>query len=125
MSFRNTHVFTVMQSRKICDERKLALSYRLPWSAMPRCGAGTGLQIALLHVRRLVQDVTVIVIEPLSVGPLTDHQACPPPSTTSLSTLMNTINNFNRNVLVGFSWWVQVTKILAPLITKLYFYFLV
>lgn len=100
MSFHITHVFTVMQARNVRDERKLALSYRLPWSAMPGGGAGTGLQIALLHVRRLVQDVTVVVIQPLSVGPLTDHQACPPPSTTSLGALMDTTNSFNRNVLI-------------------------
>lgn len=64
------------------EENKLVLSYRLPWSAVPGGRAWTGLQVALLHVGRLVQDVAVVVIEPLSVGPLTNHKSSPPPSTT-------------------------------------------
>jgi hypothetical protein len=63
------------------------LSYRLPWSAVPGCAARAQVQVTLLHVRRLVQDVTVVVVESLTVGPLAYHLARPPASTTRLGTL--------------------------------------
>ena len=72
------------------EENKVVLSYRLPWSAVPGGRTWAGLQVALLHVRRLVQDVTVVVAEPLTVGPLTHHQASPPSSTAGLGALRQT-----------------------------------
>lgn len=56
-------------------EGKCLLSYRFPGSAVPRGRARAGLQVALLHVGRLVQDVAVVVVEPLAIGPLANHQA--------------------------------------------------
>lgn len=66
---------------------ELALSYRLPRAAVPRGGAWAGLQVALLHVGRLVQHIAVVVVEPLAVGPLADNQAGPPSSPTGLGAL--------------------------------------
>lgn len=54
---------------------------------MPGGGAWAGLQVALLHVGRLVQHVTVVVVEPLAAGPLADHQAGPPAATARLGAL--------------------------------------
>ena len=65
----------------------LVLSYRLPWTSVPGGAAWAGLQVALLHVGRLVQDVAVVLVEPLPVGPLTNHQASLPSSTAGLGAL--------------------------------------
>lgn len=54
---------------------------------MPGGGAWAGLQVALLHVGRLVQHVTVVVVEPLAAGPLADHQAGPPAAAACLGAL--------------------------------------
>ena len=72
------------------EENKVVLSYRLPWSALPGGRAWAGLQVALLHVRRFVQDVTVVVTEPLAIGPLTHHPASLPSSTTGVGALRQT-----------------------------------
>lgn len=66
---------------------KGTLSYRLPWSAVPGGGAYAGLQVALLHVQRLVQDVAIVVIEPLAAGPLAHHQTGSPAFSAALSAL--------------------------------------
>lgn len=66
---------------------ELALSYRLPRAAVPRGGAWAGMQVALLHVGRLVQHIAVVVVEPLAVGPLADNQASPPSSPAGLGAL--------------------------------------
>lgn len=47
---------------KVLEENELVLSYRFPWSAVPRGRAWAGLQVALLHVGRLVQDIAVVVV---------------------------------------------------------------
>lgn len=54
---------------------------------MPRGRARAGLQVALLHVGRLVQDVAVVVVEPLAAGPLAHHEASPPPPAAGLGAL--------------------------------------
>lgn len=69
------------------EEYERALSYRLPGSAVPGGGAWAGLQVALLHVGRLVQHIAVVVIEPLSAGSLADHQAGPPATAAGLRAL--------------------------------------
>lgn len=74
-------------------KNKVVLSYRLPWSAVPGGGAWAGLEVALLHVGWLVQYVTIVVIEPLAVRPLANHQASFPSTTTSLGTLMQKNKN--------------------------------
>lgn len=68
-------------------EGKFLLSYRFPGSAVPRGRARAGLQVALLHVGRLVQDVAVVVVEPLAIGPLANHQARLPSAAAGLSAL--------------------------------------
>ena len=65
----------------------LLSSYRLPWSAVPGGGARAGLLVALLHVRGLLQDVTVAVVEPLAAGSLADHQPSPPAPPAGLGAL--------------------------------------
>lgn len=55
---------------------------------MPGGGAWAGLQVALLHVGRLVQHVTVVVVEPLAAGSLADHQAGPPAAAARLGALV-------------------------------------
>lgn len=72
------------------EENEVVLSYRLPWSALPGRRARAGLRVALLHVQWLIQDVTVVVVEPLAAGPLTHHQASPPSSSTGLGALRET-----------------------------------
>lgn len=54
---------------------------------MPRGRARAGLQVALLHVGRLVQNVAVVVIQPLAIGPLTNHEASLPSAAAALSAL--------------------------------------
>lgn len=68
-------------------EGAFLLSYRFPGSAVPRGGARARLQVALLRVGRLVQDVAVVVVEPLAVGPLANHEASLPSPAAGLSAL--------------------------------------
>lgn len=68
-------------------EGHFLLSYRFPGSAVPRGRARAGLQVALLHVGRLVQDVAVVVVQPLAVRPLTNHEAGLPSPAAGLSAL--------------------------------------
>lgn len=54
---------------------------------MPRGGARAGLQVALLHVGGLVQDVAVVVVKPLAIGPLTHHEPSLPSPAAALGAL--------------------------------------
>lgn len=83
---RSTHS-DMPSVRKCGGGDELALSYRFPRAAVPRGGAWAGLQVALLHVKWLVQHIAVVVIEPLAVGPLADNQASPPSSPAGLGAL--------------------------------------
>lgn len=107
--FSTTHSYTSSVRRN-----ELVLSYRLPRTVVPGSRAWAGLQVALLYVGRLVQDVTVVVVHPLTIRPLTHHQASPPASTTRLGALsgkQETFNNDNKVclcyymiIIVGVLW---------------------
>lgn len=71
----------------VVEKNKLVRSYRLPGSTVPGGRARAGLQVALLHIRRLFQDITVVFVESLTIWPLTHHKASPPSSTAGLGAL--------------------------------------
>lgn len=54
----------------------------MPWDT-----ARARLHVALFSVRRLLQDVTVLVTQALALGQLTDDQSCPSSTITWLCTL--------------------------------------
>lgn len=62
-------------------------SYRAPRASTPCSILWASLCVALLTVRRFVEDFTAQIWESVTISPLTDHQSCPHASTTRLGTL--------------------------------------